>query len=220
MVGVVWTVRCAGMSNFLYREEDHSYWFGDRRVPGATTVIGQWKKVVVRHEVWWVDVYSGAVVSDRTMAAASDRGSAVHLGARVLLEGGSLSWGDLPEDIAPYLRHVEEWARTGNVRPIRVETPLGDPALGYGGTLDVFCHDNRFRMPALVDIKSGMTGEVGLQTAAYENLIRVNDKYRGRIMRMVLDVKPGGWTYRPVGKATDFAWFKIMLLNYKYKEAV
>ena len=198
----------------------HTYWHNGRILPSVTQVIGQWVRVPVGGG-YWLNTYTGTVISDATMIAAQDRGSAVHIGAAAIISGSGISWSDVPEDLAPWLRQVEAWASAGQVSLITGEIPLCDPVLGFAGTLDAFIRDERFSVPVLVDFKtSNNVVGVGPQTAAYERLLRVNGIYRGRVLRKVLKVRPDGFSYEDAGKATDFNVFQCMLVTHKYKEAL
>lgn len=197
-----------------FDEETHTYRLGDRVLPSVTQVGD------------WMDAYAG--VSADVLAAAADRGRAVHLACE-LDDDDEL--GAMPDSIIPY---VDAWRRlkreTGAVI-YAIEEPVADPVFGYAGRLD-----RVMAMPllkrwkaadlAVVDLKAtaAVPPSAGPQTAAYLAAWNVHARPDMPSMgkcnrRFVAHLRADG-TYRLIEQtdATDRAVFLAGLTLYGWRQ--
>lgn len=143
----------------VFRESDHTYWLGENRVPGVTTVL----KVLGGYEG----------IPERILKKAADRGTAVHKMTE-MDDDGTLDVASLDDDMLGYLqgywRFKEEW------RPeiLDAEVPDYHPTLKYAGT-----RDRRLilrKHGGILDVKScyRLMPSTGPQTAAYLEIYNAN----------------------------------------------
>jgi hypothetical protein len=167
---------------------NHSYWLGDKKLDGVTTLIGDGmrKKAL---EAWNARITAEYAVDNwaslnemspsQRLAAlgkaananrdeAARRGTEIHRLAEALVAGQTV---EVPDEIRGHVdsavRFLDEW----QIRPILTETSVFHRTLGYGGTLDlVVTSDLRPGVVSIVDWKSsrsGIFGETALQLCAY-----------------------------------------------------
>lgn len=200
-------------SDFRFDEETHKYYLGDKELPGVTTVLREWYKV---GNVYF-SIYTGITIPVEVFEAAQDRGNAVHNMLELCLTGQGVDKTALHPDLLPYLKSIENFINDYQPEPELIEKPLHDAKLLYAGKLDFYGKVKGVRLKVLLDAKSGMAGQIGPQTSAYENLVRINTKYRGLIDRYLLSIKPEGYTFHKIGTARDFTYFLLKLKTYQYE---
>jgi len=142
----------------------HTYWLGAQRLPGVTEILTGLGLLTLPPDAPTV-----------RLAAARQRGSAVHLALSFQHEG-TLDPASVDPRLDGYLfawdafcaRHMADF------RPRYVEQPQADPLLGFAGTPDVEgLHGTDDRSPWVVEVKTGpfQPGHL-LQVAGYTLLVR------------------------------------------------
>lgn len=192
-----------------YDPERHEYWTGDKRLPSVTEILNEWREIEVSGDTWWYNIRTKALVPGKAFETARDRGSAVHLGALYLLTGRGLKWDELDRGVKNRLLQMSAWQKCFKPQVIQCEQPMFDTHEGFAGTPDIICKISGQREVALIDVKTGEAGLVELQTAAYEHLWRKTDRYRGRVQRWLLELGDEGYSFKPIGRPTDLAHFKV-----------
>lgn len=142
-----------------FDEPTHTYWLGDRKLPGTTTVLGI------------LGGYEG--IPARILQKAAERGTAVHK-ITELDDDGTLDYATLDDELAGYL---EGWWRFKEERKpiiLDAEVPGFHPKLLYAGT-----RDRRLiigNKAGILDIKSSyrLMPSTGPQTAAYKEIFNAN----------------------------------------------
>lgn len=154
---------------------------------------------------------------------ARQEGVAVH--KMVELDcAGTLDVDALPEWMRPVYRAWQEFKAMSGFVPVLSEFQGYSPTFGYAGTLDLVCELPNLRDwpgAALLDVKRSLLAGpvIGLQTAAYEALIR-SDKAMPRIRRrgaLRLN-KDGKLRLEPFDDPSDFTVFSSLLTIHKWKE--
>lgn len=130
-----------------FHEEDHSYWLGERRLPGVTETIS---RLAPHRDVdeWYLQ-----------------RGSAVHAAVALSLQG-ELD----PESVDPRIQgridSVMQFIRDTALTPVLLETKLVSTRHQFAGTLD-FLGKTPSGEHILADWKGSLSSQVELQMGAY-----------------------------------------------------
>lgn len=131
---------------FVFREEDHSYWLDGDRIPGVTSIIQAVIPVFEAAEFYLI------------------RGAATHR-ATELADAGTLDWSTVDPQIST---RVEAWQKFRHDFPAEVianETTVYHPLHRYGGKLDrLFLADNDL---VLCDLKNSVSPQVRIQLGLY-----------------------------------------------------
>lgn len=170
------------MSEFRFREADHSYWLGDKRLPGVTSILAL------------LGGYEG--IPKHILQLASERGTAVHK-VTELDDAGTLDYGSLDDNLIDYLM---AWHRfKDEMRPeiLDAEVQGYHPQLLYAGTRDrrLILHGKARAKVSILDIKSSymLMPTTGPQTAAYVGIYNaVAPKDEQVQHRYGLKLKPDG----------------------------
>ncbi len=200
--------------------DTHIYRWNGRPVSSVTQVLKEWQEVDIYGTTYFVNVHTGRAISAETFRNAGAFGRAVHTGAFHILMSGGLNWNKLHPSLLEPLRQFEKWARDYKVDMVAVEKPLYSGLYGYAGTPDIICRANTYKL-LVCDIKTGGYDLVGPQTAAYEQLYRESERYRGHIGRALLYLpKDGGpYQFKALTKTQDWAFFKVKLYEAKWRKA-
>jgi len=146
------------MSELTFREIDHTYWLGSRRVFGVTEIFHDNR--LIKGEDFFTEF-------------GRERGHMVHL-ACDLLAWDNLDWDSLDPMIYNYVLSCARYFEHVKAIPRRTEHRAYHPLLYYAGTWDWDGADFQ-RDDLLLDYKSG--GEQDWhkwQTAAYQELAIAN----------------------------------------------
>lgn len=142
-------------SDFRFVEESHTYFLGERILPGITGILKA----------------CGYVDPTYYTEDARNRGSHVHLAIK-FLNKGTLDWSTVIDRYMGYVVAYEKFVREWNLKVTLFEVPLYHPDLLFAGTPDLVgtCLDN---VPCIVELKTGPVMRwTALQTAAQALLIR------------------------------------------------
>lgn len=130
----------------------HTYTTISGRLPGATDVIKS----------------EGLVAVEYMSEAARWKGKCVHRGAELLVKN-ELDWETVDEEIAGYLRSLENFLRTTGFVPAGVEEPCFDDAFACMPDLWGYLH----KVPAIIEYKSGIVPAwTAIQTALQSRALR------------------------------------------------
>lgn len=145
-----------------------------------------------------------------------DRGIAVHAALEYLVRG-MLDWATVDPRIEGYVRAGEKFLRDAGVtRDVLTEHLVFHPSLRYAGRLDLFAEC--FGQKSVVDFKSGGLGCASLQTAAYEEALRIELGSGAPFRRMAVQLRADG-TYKKTDyrEARDYAeWAACCAIFNKY----
>lgn len=137
----------------------------------------------------------GAREADRVVMEAKILGTKVHALAQTLANDRT---APVEPEMRPYADAIKEFHALQVRRVLGTEMSFTSRALGFGGTLDLYCELNDGTR-AVVDYKtsSGLTREHGLQLAGYALLL----KERGYVVNKRICVRlrkdePGRWYAR------------------------
>lgn len=203
------------MDGLTFREEDHQYFYNGRKVPGVTEAIGEF--VYCEQYDTYVHTFTGTSISGNVFSIAGDHGRAVHDAVKYDLTCGVV-YEDLHDDIRDALDQYRLWKDEYVREVISVEEMAYSQKYGYCGTWDqvVELKKKYGGKRCLVDIKTGAHGMSGPQTAAYENLYKEKSKYRGKILRAVIELPKTGDSFKFIPKTERHDWntFKACLVRY------
>lgn len=194
---------------------DHIYQKDNRTIPGVTSVISEFIPFRYRGEDLYLHISTGSVITKEIMDNASEIGSAIHKGMFYLLTGQGLNWNSLDPVLEGPLRQGQKWIEEYEPEAELCEKSLYSARYDYAGTLDFFGKIKGLKKghKALIDTKTGLWGSAGLQTAAYENLVREETKFKGIIDRFAFILPRNGGDYKPIrlDDKTDFQRFLLKL---------
>lgn len=183
-----------------FREEDHTYWFCDRRVPSVTQLM----KPLFDFE--WIN--------KEILERKSAIGSAVHK-ATEIFDLGMQFESDLHPLVRPYFDAYRRFTDEVNPKWQGIEERVHNKLLGYAGTLDRFGVIND--LDSLLDIKCVATVSAGafVQCSAYAEA-RGNPTAK----RFALQLKPDGKFELHESKAAhreDFGVFISCITQHRWK---
>lgn len=140
------------MISVTFRKSDHTYWDGDRKIPGVTTVMKP--------------LCDFSHIREEVLSRKSDLGTAVHL-ATELHDENDLDWSSLTHEQAEYTKGWVKFCRDNDTAIVHKELRVFHPTMIYAGTLDRIMWING--VLAMLDIKTSatMSPATGVQTAAY-----------------------------------------------------
>jgi hypothetical protein len=199
-------------SSLVFNEEDHSYHLKGVRLPSVTQVINEWTEFEFYGQKYFLNRYNGTIITSERMDNARKIGKAVHRASKLVLEN-NLDWTALHPELVPYMKSIEKWASDFRVKPLVLETPMCSLRYKYAGTPDFVGHIKNDRFLTVVDFASGTYGMKDVQTAAYEQLVKENLKYRGKVKRYTLSLGDN-YFFHPHTKTQDWMLF-LHLLNTK-----
>lgn len=143
------------MTELAFREADHSYWLGEERLPGVTSILSV------------LGGYEG--IPKAILERAAARGTAVHK-ITELDDTGTLDYATLDDELIDYLMAWHRFKDDKKPEILDAEVPGYHPVLKYAGT-----RDRRIRIGnkvGILDIKSSymLMPTTGPQTAAYKEI--------------------------------------------------
>ena len=194
-----------------FEEGPHKYYWQDREIPSVTTVLNHWYKITVAGSVFYYSPRDNAVVPAYFFEAAQFRGNEVHKMLEFCLTGEGVDKSALDPALHGYLKGIEDWINDYAPEPVMVEKPLADVKLWYAGKLDFYGRCKKTKNLVLADGKSGQKGPIDEQTAAYENLVRIETKERKLIDRYHLRLCDGYYEFLQIGAPNDFTRFRLKL---------
>ena len=198
-----------------FNEKDHQYFVDSNPVPSVTQVINEWNKVKISGSWWYISSFTGAAIPADTFETAGKIGTAIHRMSEYHLNG-ELDLESLDPDLLDVLTQFENWFNETNPEIIMVEKPLYSPKFHFAGTPDIICRIGK--RIAVVDIKTGMYDMAGPQLAAYAQLFKEEEKYRGRVDRYVLRLPKNGKKHKFVkmDNPHDIDFFLCRLYQWQY----
>ena len=198
-----------GAAEPFLRESDHTYWIGERRIPGVTSIIDHLTDF-------------SRVPADK-LEVARQKGQAVHSMVD-MHEKGILDEESLPAWLQPILSRYLKWLRETGFRTIKAEHKVYHSVYCYAGMLDrygEFVHAAEF---GFVDFKrSFLAGEViGVQLAAYQAAYidqHRDDKNAKKAKRYALRLhEDGPYRMEPYTDEGQFQDFLTCLAHQRVKE--
>jgi len=195
--------------NHEYRKEN-----GDV-VTSVTQVINEWIKVTIGGERWHVNRFTGAAIPSRKMEEGAAKGSDLHLGCQLILQGG-IDWDSLADEYVKPLKQFEQWLKDFSIEPLYSELMVYNSRMGYAGIIDIVAPIDRAL--GFTDIKTGDCDTVGPQTIAYEKAYCDQEKYIGRTARYALWLPKSGASYKfeKLANEGDWDFFKSCLFQKGY----
>lgn len=147
--------------DFRFDEESHTYWLGDQRLPGVTTILSV------------LGGYEG--IPAKVLKIAAERGTAVHK-LTELEDLGQLDYTSIPDEQMGYLEAY--WRFHDDFRPEVLDVEVADyhETLLYAG-----CRDRRMVIkgrPGILDVKTcyRLMPTTGPQTAGYTEIYNARQK--------------------------------------------
>jgi len=188
-----------------FRADDHTYWDGNTKLPGVTTVI----ETVCQAFANIPDVY---------LIPAQERGTAVHK-ATELDDMEILDDDSLDHDLLPYLEAWRKFKADVKFEPERIERIVYHPAHRYAGTLDRTGSMawGRARRKVILDLKTGPKSRgIGLQLAAYKEALKaeLGDEINVRVSVHLKN--DGNYFVEEYTNPSDFRVFLAMLTSYRW----
>jgi len=205
--------------DFTFDEKSHVYKNKGVRIPSVTQILNEWVLVQIKHSFFYIHTFSGAAISAETFRYAGDRGTAVHSGCKLVLEG-NLDWDVLDPVLVAPLRQFEAWREKYNVHlgvDTQCEVAMMSQRYQYAGRPDIVTPIKGIM--SVIDIKTGAWGQAAAQAAAYEQLYREHTGYKKKINHYVLDLSGKKYDFRQVKDAGAWGFFLICLGRYKYLTA-
>jgi hypothetical protein len=195
----------------------HIYRLGDRILPSTTQILGEYIKIELYGEVWWVHTPTGTAIAEHIMERARQIGNAIHKIAFYIFTRQGIDAKALNPILVEPARQLLLWAEKYKPEVILCEKPLASMKYGYAGMLDLFAKLKGHKRPGLIDIKSGLSLMVAYQVASYENLVHEN-QYKGMIDSFVLRIPKDGspYEFQELKEKTAFTFFLNKLYEYNY----
>ncbi len=193
-----------------FDEAAHRYTWNGREVPHVTGILEPLTEA------------SLALIPQNVLAFAAEEGKAIH--KMVELDcAGTLDLDTLPGWMEKVYAAWLEFKAHSGFSPILSEHKCYSP-MGYAGTLDLLCELpslTGWKGAVLLDVKRSLFGGpvIGLQLAAYENILRA-DKAMPRVKRRgALRLNPDGkLRLEPYDDTSDASAFLALLTIHKWKE--
>ena len=203
---------------FTFDADKHIYRWNDNIVPSVTEIIGAW--LPVKGADYYVNTFTGAIVYADKFEAAGKVGKAIHRACGYIASGQGVDMEAIDPALIPPLEQFERWMDDFKVNTRVAESPMYSEKYGFAGTPDIVCEiNNNKNIVVVVDIKTGLSNAtVGVQTSAYEILIREYLKIRRIIKRYELILPRDGCPYKfnSLTDKDDFTFFLSRLNQYNY----
>ncbi len=152
-----------------FNSENHLYTWNGSPVPSVTQVIGTWTKIAVGRREYYYSPYTGDIVEPEIMEKASDWGIAVHQVVAIVLSGDDIDETEAPPELVEVRNEVRKWQDIYKPEIVSIEQPCYSARYRYAGTPDIVCRIGVSE--GIVDIKTGGSETVGIQTAAYCQMV-------------------------------------------------
>ncbi len=198
-----------------FDELTHTYYWNGVKVPGVTTILADFIKVVINNTPYHIGRNSGAVIPSEVMEAAAAKGTDIHKGCELIANGG-VDWSALDGAYVGPLREFEKWLTDYKPAIMFTEAPFYSVRYGYAGTIDIIA--NIGGKICLIDIKTGASSSVGPQLAAYQHGWCEQEKYKASTQRWALWIPKNGDPYKfeKLTGLQDFDYFKSCLFIHNY----
>ena len=205
------------MQNQLTMDSNHVYRLDGRILPSSTQILGEYIKIELYGETWWVHTPTSTAIPEHIMERARQIGNAIHKIAFYIFTGRGIDVEALNPILVGPAKQLLLWADKYLTETILCEVPLASIRYGYAGTLDLFAKLKGLKRLVLVDLKSGLSSMVGPQVASYENLIHENE-YKGVIERWKLQIPKDGSDYEftQLKRRDDWMFFMQKLQAYNW----
>ena len=201
------------MITLKFVEDDHTYWWGDRRLPSVTQVLQS----------------AGLVDTTFFNEEAAVRGTYVHRAAE-LLDGGNLDEETIDPVVAPYLEAYQKFLKMYGPKWSAIETRLADPDTGFAGTVDRVgtLGVGKSRKLYVVDLKSGSPAPFhAIQIAWYSALVvrdrikkGISPSHAVKVGRLAVYLtKKGSFTVKEYTDVKDKLIFQSALNLTAFKES-
>ncbi|MGO9138466.1 MAG: hypothetical protein ACLP9S_10885 [Syntrophales bacterium] len=164
-----------------FNSETHLYTWNGSPVPSVTQVIGTWTKIAVGTREYYYSPYTGDIVEPDIMEKASDWGIAVHQVVAIVLSGDDIYETEAPPEHMEVRNEVRKWQDIYKPEIVSIEQPCYSAGCRYAGTPDIVCRIGVSE--GIVDIKTGRSETVGIQTAAYCQMV-----YGGYVRRWLMKI--------------------------------
>ncbi|RJO61083.1 MAG: hypothetical protein C4542_07295 [Dehalococcoidia bacterium] len=187
---------------FMFDEASHTYWLGDDKLPGVTSILKA----------------AGLLEFPHSNGSAMLKGTYIHR-ATELYDRDDLDADSLDAEIKPYLEGWMKFRKDSGFVPELIEAPMFHPHLFYAGTIDRYGVLNGKKV--LLDIKSGSPHPAyKVQVAGgYEGLLIGNGHHIDKFYSLYLK-NTGGYSLQEI---TDAALcrktFLCALTLYRWKES-
>lgn len=198
------------MAALVFREEDHSYWVGERRLVNVTRVIAH--------------LTDFSHIPPDTLAHAQQEGKAIHAMAELDCKG-VLDVRKLPEWLKPRHAAWEKFKSDTGFECFASEHRMWHPALMVAGTLDMvgfLPQLPKVKGPAIIDLKRSLYAgpATGLQLAGYKKLWNDTEPKDMRATQRFGLVLNDNGTYRlhEFSDPDDEVAFIACLQQFKWKE--
>jgi len=158
--------------------------------------VESWPSVTQVMSPWTAQAL--AAIPEKTLAAAADRGTGVHLYCAQVARGAFVFGA--PAEYEGYIKSFERWFFTQVKEVILAERRLYDEGLCFHGKPDLIVRQVDGRL-ALVDLKTPVAHQKswGMQLAAYKRLADVNGYHVDVAGTLRLD---------PAGKVPKMKWYE------------
>ena len=193
------------MADLIFRESDHTYWLGEKKLPGVTTILSI------------LGGYEG--VPKHLLERAARRGTAVHKMTE-LDDAGELDVGALSDEMIGYLSAWQDFKRIVRPEICDAEVQGHHAKLLYAGTRDR-CLAIKGKL-GILDIKSSymLMPTTGPQTAAYaeifnQGVARADQAKKRWGLRLAKD---GSYELKEYTDAGDMTTFVSCLNLYRWAE--
>ncbi|HDR9165924.1 TPA: hypothetical protein QDB28_006405 [Burkholderia vietnamiensis] len=184
------------MIQMRFDEATHTYWLGERKVPGVTSILSP--------------LYDFSFIREEVLARKAALGHAVHFACE-LLDQDDLDWSGISAEALPYIEAYAQFKLDTRFVPHAIERRVLHATHVYAGTLDRtgLIYDD----PSLLDLKcvAQLSPATGVQTAAYlEGLKSEGDAFEHPMpqKRYALQLKPNGkYVLKEYREPTDWPTF-------------
>jgi len=199
---------------FQFNETDHSYWLNGERLPSVTGIIREWKR---RGNVY-INLFTGEMIAADIFERAGDFGTAIHKGAKIILDHGWIDEETISPDLLPTFMEFKRFTEDHGLKVRLCEQPMHDSRREVAGTPDIIGTIKTCKHLALIDIKTGGMLMVGPQTAKYQDIFKSYCQYRGIVQRFSLYLPRDGSPYRltPLTNPYDIQFFNARYAQWKY----
>lgn len=190
------------MNEITFREEDHSYWAGGRRIPNVTSLMEP--------------LFGYDWVNQEVLERKANLGSAVHYLTECFDRGEDMSQLEMHPATVPYFEAYQRFMAEVKPEWNGIEEIVYHKTLGYAGKLDRRGDING--SPSILDIKCVAQVSMGafVQCSAYSAAYMPV----GELDRYILQLKPDGKYQLYTPKAPhreDFAVFTACLSIFRWK---
>lgn len=198
-----------------FDESTHTYFWDGVKVPGVTSILGDFIKVEIQGTSYHVGRNNGVVIPSEVMEEAGAKGTDIHEGCRIIANGG-LDWSALDGAYVGPLKQFQAWIDDFKPAIMFTEAPFYSIRYGYAGTIDIIAMING--KLCFIDVKSGDSDSVGPQLSAYEHGWCEHNRYPGTTQRWCLKIPKNGDKYKfeRMNGFKDWQYFLACLYQFNY----